>query len=260
MIKHWMITGDTHRNFSRFKNYGEEYNNEETGIIILGDAGFNIDNSIQDAQIKNKITKTYNFYIYCVRGNHELRPEDLDMIVEYDSNVGGYILYQKRWPTIRYFQDYAEYTIDGYKTLVLGGAYSVDKKWRLQNCSFWNPTEQLSEAEMKEAYRVFGNKKYDLILSHTCPYQYMPEDLFLGFINQNEVDKSMERWMNNFIGHTNVWLYGHYHADRIERPGVEIFFEKTEDLKNIMNRWKRYYKTGELDWWLPKSPNFYMGE
>ena len=32
-----------------------------------------------------------------------------------------------------------------------------------------------------------------------------------------------------------------------------------EDLEDIKARWARYSETNELDWWLPKSPNFYMG-
>jgi hypothetical protein len=32
-----------------------------------------------------------------------------------------------------------------------------------------------------------------------------------------------------------------------------------EDIDTIWQRWQNYDKTGKLDWWLPKSPSFYMG-
>ena len=34
--------------------------------------------------------------------------------------------------------------------------------------------------------------------------------------------------------------------------------QEYEDLDSIFARWTKYHKTGELDWWLPKSPNFYQ--
>ena len=54
-------------------------------------------------------------------------------------------------------------------------------------------------------------------------------------------------------------MFGHYHADRIERPYVEQFYEEVEDLNTVWAQWTKYHNTNELDWWLPKSPNFYMG-
>ena len=55
----------------------------------------------------------------------------------------------------------------------------------------------------------------------------------------------------------DIWCFGHYHADRIERPGVEQFFKDTDNLKTVWDRWIKYQENGELDWWLSKSPAFY---
>ena len=52
-------------------------------------------------------------------------------------------------------------------------------------------------------------------------------------------------------------IYG-LHADRIEAPHVEMYFKDIEDLEVIADRWTRYDKTGELDWWLVKGPQFYL--
>jgi hypothetical protein len=71
----------------------------------------------------------------------------------------------------------------------------------------------------------------------------------------------MEVWLGKFKNMISwgVWLFGHYHADRLERPYVEQFYEEVEDLNSIMARWKKYSDTQELDWWLPKARDFYMG-
>jgi hypothetical protein len=70
----------------------------------------------------------------------------------------------------------------------------------------------------------------------------------------------MELWMEELKNEMGwgIWLYGHYHADRLERPYVEIFYYELEDLNDIVARWDKYKETGELDWWIPKSPDFYI--
>ena len=190
------------------------------------------------------------------------------MKLVYDSDVKGMVYMQSKWPKIRYFKDWGEYKIDGYRTAVIGGAYSVDKWYRLDKGYIWYPDEQLSEDEQSECFQyICGTTRekldrphYDLVLTHTCPIQYEPDDLFLNGIDQSKVDKSMEIFLQKIHDkiYFKVWLWGHYHADRIERPRMEMFYNDTESLNDIMYRWKRYSETKELDWWLNKSPNYYM--
>lgn len=100
----------------------------------------------------------------------------------------------------------------------------------------------------------------DFILSHTCPRKYQPTDLFLNFIDQSTVDTSMEDWMDKITSKIKwkyAWCFGHYHHDRIEAPYIEQYYKDIETFDNIAKRWERYHKTGELDWYLVKSPNFY---
>jgi 3-oxoacid CoA-transferase subunit A len=98
------------------------------------------------------------------------------------------------------------------------------------------------------------------VLSHTCPISWEPTDLFLNCIDQSTVDKSTEVWMEKIkdIFKWQIWCFGHFHADRIERPHVEMFFNDIEELDAVWLRWHKYRTDGELDWWLDKSPNFYM--
>ena len=269
MINRWIITGDTHgRTETRLKNIELNYkltSMESVGVIILGDAGINYYLNNTDKKWK-KVINNLGIYVYCVRGNHEARPQDIEgMTILDDENVGNFVLYEPNYPYIRYFLDGASYNlVDGDKThkaLVLGGAYSVDKHWRLQNGATWFSNEQLSQEEMRKIESVWDGCEFDLILSHTCPISWQPTDLFLGFIDQSQVDNSMEKWMEEFKDKIkwDAWLFGHYHDDRIVRPHVEMYFNDYEDLSEIVGRWHRYDESGELDWWLKKDPNFYMG-
>lgn len=277
MITNWLLTGDCHRDFSRFKNYPAEVQNDsETAVIILGDAALNWTIDGHDADVKNFLRKSYNFRIYCVRGNHEARPQNVpDMKLIYDYDVCGEVYMQDAWPNIRYFKDWGIYTIDGLRVAVIGGAYSVDKFYRLDRAvaasknpetdwTGWFADEQLSDEEMLQCTIDLTNQEVDMVLTHTCPVCWEPVDLFLRGIDQSKVDKSMELFLEE-IGKCfgwKVWCFGHYHADRIERPGVEQFFRDTEHLKAVWQRWEEYWRTdGEsLDWWLVKSPMFYADD
>jgi 3-oxoacid CoA-transferase subunit A len=255
----WYITGDCHRDFSRFKRLNDE---ENIAVIILGDAGVNWTLNNEDEKFKDSLKEKYpNITFYLVRGNHEARPTALPNILEdYDEEVDGYVYYEPEYLHIRYFMDGGEYTIDGHKTLVIGGAYSVDKWYRLEMGYRWFADEQLSKEEMEYIEYIFkGGKHYDLVLTHTCPFDFQPTDLFIPSLDQSTVDKTMEIWLQNKVCNQiswDIWLFGHFHASRLERPHVEQYYEIIEELPTIWNRW--HGKNEIIDWWLQKSPDYYM--
>ena len=265
MIKNWIITGDTHGKVEhRLYQIAYSFENlvpEETAVIILGDAGLNYYLNKTDRMEKER-SSVYGYRIYCVRGNHEQRPQHVEgMMLVDDEDAGGKVHMEEDFPLIRYFTDGGEYTIADKSVLVIGGAYSVDKYHRLERAtghsfSGWFEDEQLNTEERANIMAAISGKHYDFVLTHTAPIAWEPTDLFLRGIDQSTVDKTMECWLQEVAESITYgqWLFGHYHADRIEAPHVEQFFQECEDLKIIVNRWERYDKTGELDWWLPKSP------
>lgn len=176
----------------------------------------------------------------------------------YDDEVKGSVFYEEEFPLIKYFKDGEIYEINGYKTLVIGGAYSVDKHYLLRMDMNWFPNEQLTKEEMENIdFKMIG-EKVDLVLSHTCPLSWQPTDLFLASINQKLVDNTMEKWLDQLKDHFSwgVWCFGHYHADRIEKPHVEMYYTDHEDLNALMERWEDYDKTNNLDWWLSIGGNY----
>lgn len=88
--------------------------------------------------------------------------------------------------------------MDGKQTIVIGGAYSIDKMVRVIYGYGWWPDEQPSE-EIKqyvEAQLEKVNWKVDVVLSHTIPLKYEPVEVFLPGLDQSRVDKSTEEWMD----------------------------------------------------------------
>lgn len=199
--------------------------------------------------------------IYCVRGNHEERPENLGFQLQYDENVGGEVYVDDENDMLRYFQDGGEYVIDGLNVLTIGGAYSVDKEYRLAAAggvenSGWFPGEQLSEKERADILAKVKDKYYDFIFSHTAPLAWEPRDLFLSCIDQSKVDKTTELFLQDVAINTNwrIYCFGHYHADRAELPCVEQFYRSYRSIREIFDDW-----TGEEHNWryLNKSPDFW---
>lgn len=254
----WYITGDAHGSFERFENFDMD---REIGIIVLGDFCVNYYLDKRDTRKKNDLLNKWpkaTFYI--VRGNHEARPETLIDIKEvYDSEIQGNVWQETDFPNIKYLQDGGIYTFNGKKALVIGGAYSVDKEHRIINGWSWFPTEQLSAAEQDEITHKVSGQGFDFVFSHTCPFPWMPTDLFLPMVDQARVDNSMELWLDKLKDKINykVYCFGHFHSDRIEKPGVEQFFESIELLDKVYDRWVNYEKTGQLEDGLVLGPKFF---
>lgn len=268
MIKNWLITGDTHgKVFDRLAKINSSlYAPAETALIILGDAGLNFYLNKTD-QIKKSLVQNTGFTIYCVRGNHEERPENLGFKLVNDANVGNMVYVEEAFPNIRYFVDGGNYIINGHPILTIGGAYSIDKEYRLERAKItgssftgWFPDEQLTEQEMTAIAEGSKGKHFDFVFTHTCPLDWEPVDLFLRGVNQATVDKTMETWLNTLkdVIDWGVWCFGHYHADRLERPCVEQFFQDIELLEDVFNRWANPSEQLAETFMMDKSP--YYGE
>ena len=231
------VFGDLHGSYKPIKDFYDcykdnpKFNFDGTDIIILlGDAGLNYFFNHRDDNFKNALCK-YPFTYFVIRGNHEERPSNCmekepnkwKMELFWDNQV--YV--EKRCPKIKYALDFpAVYEIPledtDCTTLVLPGAYSVDKEYRLINGWSWFPQEQLSLPEKMASVKLLADygSNFNLILSHTAPLKYEPIDLFLPMIDQSRVDKSMEEYLDwiDDIASYELWLWGHYHAFRYYDP------------------------------------------
>ena len=178
------ITGDTHgdvdmSNLSSrtLKRCCAEQNvdfHTITAAIVLGDFGLPWYDCAVDADGIHPTDKTdayllrwYNkkpFTILAVMGNHD----NYDVIEKLPevSLFGGTALKVSR--NIFYLKRGEVYTIEGKRFLVLGGAQSEDKAWRVPHESWWQQ-EEWTEAERVacfETIRQHGSQ-FDYILSHT---------------------------------------------------------------------------------------------
>ena len=81
----------------------------------------------------------------------------------------------------------------------------------------WYESEQPSiETKHKILELVNKIKNVDVVLSHTCPYRYLPYEAFLSGVDQSKVDQSTEKFLDELEQKLNYkkWYCGHYHIEK----------------------------------------------
>ena len=224
------LTGDTHGCFTRIGEFVRKMNTTADDImIILGDAGVNYFGNPKDMSVKAVLSE-YSITLFCLHGNHEMRPAAVGTY-KMKEFCGGFVWYEENYPNILFAKDGEIYTLGGKRCIAIGGAYSVDKQYRLNRGYGWWADEQPSEEIKAYVEEQLKNNAVDVILSHTCPYKYEPRETFLPFISQDTIDCSTEKWLDVIEESTNykAWYCGHWHTDkRIDK--MHFLFESFEML------------------------------
>lgn len=211
------ITGDTHGNFLNINEFcNANHTTKNDTIIILGDAGINYYEDKRDYKLK-EILQTLPITIFSIHGNHEQRPE---VIPSYNVKKwnGGEVYFEKEFPNLLFAKDGEVYNINNKKCLVIGGAYSVDKFFRLSVGYKWFSNEQPSIKTKTHIEEIIKENKFkfDCILTHTSPQKYEPVEFFLPQIDQSTVDKTTEQWLDKIENRLvyKKWYCGHYHCEK----------------------------------------------
>ena len=212
------ITGDTHGDYDDVFEFCYKHKTSNDDImIILGDAGINYYLDDRDYILKNSLLQL-PITLFCIHGNHEERPENISSYKTKEFH-NGIVYYEEEYPNILFAKDGEIYDFNDKKTLVIGGAYSVDKNYRIIMGYKWYPSEQPNE-EIKDRIKNVlkkHNNKVDVILSHTCPFKYMPYEVFINGVDQSKVDKTTEEFLDEIENSTDYkkWYCGYYHTDKV---------------------------------------------
>lgn len=230
----YFITGDKHRDFRYVKKFCRHMNTRRKDVlIILGDTGFNYYEDARDDKLKKEISEL-NITLFCLHGNKEKRPQNISTYGIRDF-CGGKVYYEPKYPNIYFAIDGEIYTFEGKKYMVVGGAHSVDKMRCLQEHKpFWEdemPDDGI-KSKVEDKLLLENNKIYG-IMTHTCPVDYLPREMFIS-THQNtaikrkprkvkskkifkpDIDRSTEEWLNKLEKQLDykVWYCGHYHIDK----------------------------------------------
>ena len=221
------LTGDTHGQFERIISFCERQQVQpESTFIILGDVGLNYYGDRRDNRGKDNLTKI-PITFFCIHGNHEMRPSE-ELGYQVKEYHGGKVWVQPEYPNLVFAIDGEIYDFFGHSCIVIGGAYSVDKYYRLARGYNWFEDEQPSDEIKEKVERMLSERhwKIDVVLSHTCPLRYEPTEVFLSMIDQSSVDKSTEQWLDTIESrlHYERWYCGHYHTDK-EIDKIRFMFQ-----------------------------------
>lgn len=220
------ITGDTHGNFKHIESFCKRMDTSTDDIlIILGDAGINFYGEEYDRR-KKIYLNSLPITLFCIHGNHEQRPYTISSYKEKEWHE-GIVYYEEEFSSILFAKDGEIFDLDGKKTIVLGGAYSIDKYFRLlRGYPWWSDEQPSMEIKQYAEQRLEEqNWKIDIVLSHTGPLKFEPREMFMEGIDQSRVDKSTEIWLDYIENKLSYkkWYFGHYHTEK-KIDKVEIKF------------------------------------
>lgn len=238
-------TGDIHGQPYEVVRFCKRFKpSRDDTIVILGDVGANYSMDERDAELKLTLDKLKPT-ILCVHGNHEIRPHRIPSYKTKEWN-GGVVWYEEAYPSLLFAKDGEIYDIEGLRHIVIGGAYSVDKHYRLARGYGWWEDEQPNEDIKRYVEQQLRENEIDVVLSHTCPFKYEPVEEFIPGIDQSTVDDSTERWLDTIEESIDyiAWYCGHWHTNkRVDR--MHFLFHQFESGEAIMEMKKMMNLTDE---------------
>lgn len=224
------ITGDIHGSIEPiYELYKKFHPTEDDVIVLLGDVGANYTGRLRDRILKEELSSLKSIF-FCIHGNHENRPQNIASYQE-KKWCGGRVLYEEDFPNILFPIDGDIFELDNKKSIVIGGAYSVDKFYRLSMGYNWWYDEQPTPAMKEYVEWQIKNNEIDVVFSHTCPFKYIPTECFLSGIDQSKVDNSTEKWLDTIeeLIDYKAWYAGHWHINkRIDK--IHFLFHGVEML------------------------------
>lgn len=211
------ITGDTHGRAEEFLGRFDKTPTIEDTVIVAGDFGF-IFSEYQKEGLET--LKTLPFKIAFVDGNHENFTE----LCKYPEEQWNGGTVHRIADNIVHLKRGELFTIEGNTFFTFGGAYSIDKAWRVENISWWS-----GELPSADEY-AHGREKLsqcgfavDYIVTHTCP-ESLTERVCL---RPNSADLELRRFLQEVADNVSYkhWYFGHFHGD-IDLGSFSLLYER----------------------------------
>lgn len=228
------VTGDTHGSHQRFAYYNMcdyEWTNNDY-LIICGDFGYIFNNDEFEKEFLDYLEKEKPYTICFCDGNHENFPA----IYSYpEEKWNGGQIHRIRKNIIHLMRGQI-YNLEGKSFFVFGGAYSIDRDFKIEGVSWWpeeQPTKQEYSIGMDNLQKC--GFKVDYIITHTAPQEIVEKliakqswDIRSSF----EMDLSDYKLMG-YLGEIKLktqykhWYFGHWHFDTL------VDDKSTAILKNV---------------------------
>lgn len=210
-----LLAGDTHGNTAHVRYLLEVAVKERCERIFqLGDFGYweHDQWGVEYLDKVNEYAMKHGVTVYFIDGNHDKTSLLLENYSERRDDE-GFILVR---PEVRYAPRGHTWTWEGKKFIALGGAYSVDKDYRLDQekrrrrppGTYWFPEEEMTDTELRNIIASTTNT-VDFMFTHDKPRASNPawnrKDLEQCWPNQNRIQEALEALKPHLLVH------GHLH-------------------------------------------------
>jgi len=92
--------------------------------------------------------------------------------------------------------------------MFVGGAFSIDFKYRVESFSWW-PDEELSHEEMLWIYDIYMKHKPRMMVTHNCPDCIVP---YIHTHHYGFTSRTGQLFDRLFEEHKpQIWVHGHHH-------------------------------------------------
>lgn len=232
-----LMCGDAHGNISHVRyllSTAKKQNCDR--IFVLGD--FGLWEHERDGVVFLNLVSAYahqrGLQVYCLDGNHDNWVESVFRAGPRPDAEGFHELRR----AVKYAGRGHQWNWDGKEFIALGGAYSVDKHWRLaceasgetmdsmgnvvnaKAGSLWFPDEEMSDDDMDNILATASPGKVDVMLAHDKPLWSQPgwnrKTMELCLPNQRRLQKAVNQLQ------PDVYLHGHLHYRYRDAVGVPL--------------------------------------
>lgn len=208
------VRGDTHGDLRALTDPRLAALTGNDKLVITGDFGFVLHNDLAQENSLDALERL-PFEILFVDGNHECFPR----LLEYPevTRYGAPVRQLRR--NIFWLQRGYLYTIEDRTFFTFGGAYSIDKAWRLDHQRVtgeqaWFAEELPSPEEYRRGIATLEGAmmQVDYILTHTAPRTIIPRVICKApDPHENELNGFLD-WVYHEVTFRK-WYFGHFHMD-----------------------------------------------
>lgn len=213
------ITGDTHGDLARFKQFKSLFPKYRHHVLVCGDFGFVWDGS-QAEQKRLKKLERLDCNILFIEGTHD----NLDLLSDYppEEYCGGRV--RRIAKNVFWMQRGELFNLEDTTIFAMGGGESGDADEREEGVNWWRD-ELPSVAEIEAARRKIESLQdgVDIVITHHNPR------LELGLIDaQRQTINVLGAFLSEVAKTVRYrhWYFGMDHVDKTISPRMTAVFEK----------------------------------
>jgi Icc-related predicted phosphoesterase len=238
-----LFTGDSHGDIMYIRSsLAAARRNDCDRIFVLGDFGYwpHVSSGRDFLAQVDKHAKAMRIEVYFLDGNHDNMPPIF--LTPQPSDDEGFYLHRYATdgededalvhPHIHYAPRGHQWNWGGKEFIALGGAYSVDKDWRLKEEAkrgkselYWFSGEEMTDGDMEAIIKYAEPDKVDVMLAHDKPLWSTPDwnRKNLELCKPNQV--RLQRAVNAL--RPELYLHGHLHYRYSDTIGHPVYAEVT---------------------------------